>query len=292
LICEYLRNLRIIFSLRIIMETLWTALIMGIVEGITEYLPVSSTGHLIVAGHLIGFTGQKAATFEVFIQLGAILAVVVLYWRRFIGLLPGADPSGLGEVGFSGFRGIGLLLLTTFPCLVTGYLFHGAIKEYLFTPVTVAWALAVGGVGILTAERLFRAPSVKDLDGLTALQAFTVGLFQCLSLWPGVSRSASSIIGGMAAGLDRRVAVEYSFLAAAPVMCAAVTYDLFKARAILSAEDVPLFGLGALVSFLSAAAAIKTFIALVQRWTLAPYAYYRMVAAGVIYYFYVSGKLV
>lgn len=273
------------------METLWIALIMGIVEGVTEYLPVSSTGHLIVAGHLIGFTGQKAATFEVFIQLGAILAVLVLYWRRFIGLIPRAHPPGGGEEGFAGIRGIGLLFLTTLPALVTGFLFHGAIKEYLFTPVTVAWALFVGGLGILAAERLFRSPTVKELDGLTALQALTVGLFQCLSLWPGVSRAASCIIGGMASRLDRRIAVEYSFLAAVPVMCAAVGYDLWKARSFLSTDDVPLFALGGLVSFLAAAAAIKTFIALVQRWTLAPYAYYRMAAACVIYYMYVSGKL-
>jgi undecaprenyl-diphosphatase len=265
------------------MDVLWTALIMGIVEGATEYLPVSSTGHLIVAGHLIGFTGDKAATFEVFIQLGAILAVPVLYWRRFTSLIPRGPGSNGRETGFSGFRGLGLLLLTTFPGLVAGYLFHGMIKTHLFHPVPVAWALAVGGVGILAAERLFRRPSVKSVDGLTALQALVVGLFQCLSLWPGMSRSASCIIGGMASGLDRKAAVEYSFLAAVPVMCAAVAYDLFKARGSLGADDIPLFALGALVSFISAVLAIKTFIALVQRWTLAPFAYYRIGAAGVIY---------
>lgn len=261
----------------------WTAAILGIVEGVTEYLPISSTGHLIVAGHLLGFTGEKCATFEVFIQLGAILAVVVLYWDRVTGLIPRARVTLAADEGFSGVRGLALLGLTTLPALVAGFLAHGAIKEYLFSPTTVAWALGVGGIGILLAERYKPAPRVVNLDGLSPAQAFTIGLFQCLALWPGMSRSASTIIGGLFSGLDRKTAVEYSFLAAVPIMIAAITYDLYTARRLLEASDLGFFAMGFFVSFVSAAVAVKTFVALVQRWSLVPYACYRIAVAPLIY---------
>lgn len=265
------------------MGDLWIAVIMGIVEGLTEFLPVSSTGHLIVAGHILNFTGQKAASFEVFIQLGAILAVVVLYWGRFVALIPFGHDRVSGKKEFVGWRGLALLFLTTLPALIAGFLAHKAIKVYLFGPVTVAWALGLGGVGILLAERLKPEPRVKALDGLGYRQAFAIGLFQCLSLWPGMSRSASTIVGGLFSGLDRKTAVEYSFLAAVPVMLAAVSYDLYKAWDFLSVSDVYFFAVGFVVSFISAAVAVKTFIALVQRWSLAPYAWYRIIIAPIIY---------
>ena len=266
------------------MGDLWIALILGIVEGLTEFLPVSSTGHLIVAGHILDFTGQKASAFEVFIQLGAILAVVVLYWGRFVGLIPIGRQTASGKTEFVGWRGLMLLFLTTLPALVAGYLAHKAIKVYLFGPVTVAWALGLGGLGILLAERLKPAPRVSSLDGLSYRQALIIGLFQCLSLWPGMSRSACTIVGGLFSGLDRKTAVEYSFLAAVPVMLAAVSYDLYKAWDFLSVSDVDFFAVGFVVSFVSAAVAVKTFIALVQRWSLAPYAWYRIVIAPIIYF--------
>jgi undecaprenyl-diphosphatase len=256
---------------------------MGIVEGLTEFLPVSSTGHLIVAGHLLDFTGQKAAAFEVFIQLGAILAVVVLYWGRFIALIPFGHETAPSRKAFAGWRGLALLFLTTLPALIAGFFAHKAIKMYLFGPVTVAWALGLGGVGILLAERLKPEPRVRTLDGIGYRQAFVIGLFQCLSLWPGMSRSASTIVGGLFSGLDRKTAVEYSFLAAVPVMLAAVSYDLYKAKDFLSVSDVDFFAVGFVVSFVSAAVAVKTFIALVQRWSLAPYAWYRILIAPIIY---------
>lgn len=265
------------------MGDLWIAVIMGIVEGLTEFLPVSSTGHLIVAGHILNFTGQKAASFEVFIQLGAILAVVVLYWGRFVALIPFGHDRVSGKKEFVGWRGLALLFLTTLPALIAGFLAHKAIKVYLFGPVTVAWALGLGGVGILLAERLKPEPRVKALDGLGYRQAFAIGLFQCLSLWPGMSRSASTIVGGLFSGLDRKTAVEYSFLAAVPVMLAAVSYDLYKAWDFLSVSDVYFFAVGFVLSFISAAVAVKTFIALVQRWSLAPYAWYRIIIAPIIY---------
>lgn len=265
------------------METLWVAVILGIVEGLTEYLPISSTGHLIVAGTLLNFTGEKAASFEVFIQLGAILAVLVLYWRRFIGLIPHRTAMDRAGQGFMGWRGLTLLALTTVPALVAGFLAHKAIKHFLFGPTTVAWALGVGAVGILLAEKYKPDGKTVELDQLGYRQAFVVGIFQCLALWPGMSRAAATIIGGLFSGLDRRTAAEYSFLAAVPVMIAATAYDLYKEWHLLEASDFTFFFVGFVVSFLSAAAAVKTFIALVQRWSLAPYAWYRLAIAPVIY---------
>lgn len=266
------------------MVDLWVAVVLGIVEGVTEFLPVSSSGHLIVAGHLLGYTGEKAACFEVFIQLGAILAVVVLYWHRFTGLIP-LKGFRLSEYeGFSGLRGLALLFLTTLPALVAGFFAHKAIKAYLFSPMTVAWALAVGGIGILLAEHYKPRSNTREIDGLSYRQALAIGLFQCISLWPGMSRSASTIIGGLFSGLDRKVAAEYSFLAAVPVMVAATSYDLYKAWQFLQLSDLPFFGVGFIVSFISAAVAIKTFISLVQRWSLTPYAWYRIAIAPIIYF--------
>jgi undecaprenyl-diphosphatase len=239
---------------------------------------------LIVAGHLLHFTGEKASAFEVFIQLGAILAVVLLYWRRFVGLIPfGADTQPNNQ-GFSGFKGLVLLGLTTLPALISGYLAHRAIKTYLFSPMTVAWALGLGGIGILLAERYKPEPRGSALDSLTFGQALFVGCFQCLSLWPGVSRAAATIIGGLFAGLDRRTATEYSFLAAVPVMVAATLYDLYKSWHFMEFSDFGFFAVGFVVSFLTAILAVRTFIAAVQRWSLAPYAWYRIAIAPLIYF--------
>jgi len=266
------------------MSDWYVAAILGIVEGLTEYLPVSSTGHLIVAGNLLHYSGEKASAFEVFIQLGAILAVLLLYWRRFVGLIPFGRNDRKESKGFYGFRGIMLLGLTTFPALVAGFLAHRTIKVYLFSPMTVAWALGLGGIGILLAERYKPATRVSDLDGLTWGQALFVGCFQCLSLWPGVSRAAATIIGGLFTGLDRRTATEYSFLAAVPVMIAATLYDLLKSWHLMETSDVGFFAIGFVVSFLTATLAVKTFIAAVQRWSLAPYAWYRIAIAPMIFF--------
>lgn len=265
------------------MSTLEIAAILGVVEGLTEFIPVSSTGHLIVAGSLLGFTGPKASCFEVFIQLGAILAVVILYWRRFVGLIPTKGASLDAYEGFSGVKGLVFLALTTLPGLVAGFFAHDAIKEYLFSPRTVALALGVGGVGILLAERFKPEARTPNLDSLTYVQAFLIGVFQCLALWPGVSRAASTIIGGLFCGLDRRAAAEYSFLAAVPIMVAATAYDLLKTWRLLQPDDFYFFAVGFLVSLVSAMVAVKTFITILQRWTLAPFAYYRIIVAPLIW---------
>lgn len=267
-----------------------TGFLLGAVQGLTEFLPVSSTGHLIIAGELLGFTGPKASTFEVVIQLGSILAVVVLYWPRFMGLLfperITSESSNPGMKPFAGLRGIGMLFLTTLPPSILGLLLHPYIKK-LFTPANVAAALAVGAILMLLVEHWSgkRKPTALTLDDMTPKLALGIGCCQCIALWPGFSRSASTIMGGMLLGARRSLAAEYSFIAAVPLMVAATGYDLFKTWTFLSIEDLPLFGVGILFSFLFALAAIKTFIALVGRLTLRPFAWYRLALAPVVYYF-------
>ena len=258
----------------------FVAIVLGLVEGLTEFLPISSTGHLILAGSLLGFDGARASTFEVVIQLGAILAIVVLYRDRLLGLWPGRVAAG-----FAGARGLGLLAVTSIPSLALGLVAHDFIKERLFTPSTVIWALAVGGVAIIAVERLYSEHRPGDLDTLTWKQALAIGAFQCLALWPGMSRSAATIIGGVLVGLGRRGAIEYSFLAALPVMLAATTFDLYKAREILGAADLPFFGVGFVVAFLSAIVAVRMFVRLVSTRTLVPFAYYRIALALLVFFF-------
>ncbi len=261
-----------------------TTIVLGLVEGITEFLPISSTGHLILAGKLMNFEGANANTFEIFIQLGAILAVVVLYHYRFTDLFRDWK-SGWNQTGFVGIRGISLLAVTTFPALVMGYLFHKIIKLYLFGPLTVAIALAVGGVAILLVEHYKPEPSISEMDNLTYRQALFVGLFQCFALWPGFSRSAATLMGGLLSGVDRKTAAEYSFLAAVPIMVVATLYDLYKEWNGLTSADLQGLAIGFVFSFLSAILAVKIFVGLLQKYTLRPFAYYRVVLAVVVFYF-------
>ena len=263
----------------------YVAVIMGLVEGLTEFLPVSSTGHLILAGHLLDFTGLRADTFEIAIQLGAILAVVVLYRERFLGLLT-SDPAR----PFSGPRGVWLLFLTSLPALVVGFLAHHAIKEHLFGPRTVALALLVGGLLMFLVEHLAekrgQARQVGGLDSISPKLALGIGFFQCLSLWPGISRAGATIMGGMLLRADRKTAAEYSFLAAVPVMCAAVGYDLLKNWRLFSPDDFAFLAIGFVVSFVSGWAAVKGFIGLLSRFTLKPFAWYRLALAPLVWLFW------
>ncbi len=256
------------------------AILLGLVEGLTEFIPVSSTGHLIITGDLLQFKGDVASTFEVFIQLGAILAVVFIYKERFIGLLDFEKKTGL-----SGVNGLKLLAITTAPALVFGFLVHGYIKTHLFNPFTVALGLGIGGVIMIVAEHRLPVPKINKVDELKPRDALLVGLFQCLAMWPGVSRSGSTIVGGMLVGIERKTAAEYSFLAAVPVMCAATIYDLYKSRAFLSASDIPVFMTGFVVSFISAWFAIKFFIRLLGKCTLKPFGWYRIAIAILILVF-------
>ena len=258
----------------------YVAIILGIVEGLTEFLPISSTGHLIITGHLLDYTGPKADTFEIVIQLGAILAVVVLYWDRFVGLLfPDKNRK------FSGVYGLWLLFLTSLPASVLGLLTHHYIKEYLFSPFTVAVALAVGAVMIFVVEGMEKKSTTLTLDEITPKTALGIGLFQCLALWPGFSRSASTIMGGMLLGAKRTVAAEYSFIAAVPIMVAATGYDFLKNYALFESGDLIFLLIGFVVSFIAAWLAVKGFIVLLGRLTLRPFAVYRILLAALILLF-------
>lgn len=251
------------------------AFILGLVEGLTEFLPVSSTGHLILAAHWLGYLGEKASTFEIFIQMGAISAVIVVYPSRFRSFLDFKKTEG-----FSGSRGILLLILSTLPALILGFLLHSWIKHHLFTPPNVAIGFIAGAFWILIAEKFYKNPQTLSLDEISPLRAFKIGCFQCLAMWPGFSRSGATILGGMALGLDRRTAAEFSFFAAVPVLSAAAVLDLIKSLDALSISDVPFFAVGFVVSFLTALAVIKLFVGFVSRHSLSIFAWYRF-AVGI-----------
>ena len=277
------------------------AILIGILEGLTEFVPVSSTGHMIIAGHILGFTGQTADSFEIFIQLGAILAVVGVYYKTFLNLIPsktkehqrsgstealGFQALGRQAVGFQGIRGMGLLALTTFPALVAGKIAHDFIKEHLFSPQTVAIGLAVGGLGLILIELFKPKATVTDINSITWREALTIGLFQCLALWPGMSRSGSTIIGGMLLKIDRKTTAQYSFIAAVPIMFAATFYDLFKSRHFLHLSDAPIFALGFVVAFISAWFAIRYFIKFVANHSLQGFGWYRIALAVFTWWFF------
>ena len=259
------------------MSDIFSAVVLGIVEGLTEYIPVSSTGHLILVGNYIKFTGEVADTFEIFIQFGCILAVLALYFKQFLKLL---DFSSQDK--FSGKAGILKIGLACIPAFVFGYLFHRQIKELLFSPRPVAWALIVGGLLMLLVERVKPKVTASTLAEISPARALAIGFCQCLSLWPGMSRSGSTIMGGMVFGLDRKVAAEFSFIVAVPVMTAAVAHDMLKSLSVLRQEHFVLFAVGFLVSFLAGLLAIKFFLGLLDSVTLVPFAIYRIIVGGLV----------
>ncbi len=256
--------------------------LLGLIEGLTEYLPVSSTGHLIVAERSLPYPGENRETFLIFIQLGAILAVLLLYLGQFKRLL---DFKSGG--GFDGKSGLLKLLLCSLPALVTGVLFGSAIKHYLFSPVTVAIGLIAGALLILYAESRNVEPRVLEFEALTYRHSFLIGCFQCLALWPGMSRSGSTIVGGLLIGCKRTVATEFSFLAAVPIMCAAVGFDLLKSLGHLHTSDLEPFAIGFVVAFISALFAVKALINFVSRYSLRGFAWYRIVFGCVVLAIYI-----
>lgn len=256
------------------MNDILIAIVLGVVEGLTEFIPVSSTGHLIVVGELLGFEGDRAATFEVVIQLGAILAVVVLYRERLRSML--TLRSGPGLQGINGLR---LLLLTSLPAVVLGAAAHSVITGRLFSTITVAVGWALGGIGLLVVERMRPAVTCSSLDRVTTREAVIIGLAQCLALWPGFSRAAATISGGMMLGLHRTTAAEYSFLAAIPVISGASLLELARSRETLVASDLPMFVVGFAVAFVTALVTVNYFIARLSTLTLRAFGYYRLGAA-------------
>jgi undecaprenyl-diphosphatase len=245
------------------------ALIMGVVEGLTEFLPISSTGHLIVAGRLLRFPEEIAATFEIFIQLGAILAVVVYFARDLWAVL--RKPAA---------RGLLLNLAVAFlPAALVGVALGDLIKAYLFNPVTVAFALIGGGVIMLIVEGRPRRPAVREVLAARWPHALVVGLAQIASLWPGFSRSASTIIGGLLAGMDRPTALRFSFYLSIPTMVAATVFDFLRSLDEIHAEALPAFFIGTACAFLVALAVIKFLLGYVARHDFKPFGWYR-IAAG------------
>lgn len=247
------------------------AIVLGIVEGLTEFLPVSSTGHLIIVADLLEFTGERAKTFEIFIQLGAILGVAWHYRTKLIDLvLRAARPPER--------RFLTNLFLAFLPAAVLGLVAHKYIKAYLFNPVSVACALVVGGFVILWIERWhkYHPARVHALDELRPIDALKVGIAQTFALFPGVSRAGATIMGGLLTGLSRTTATEFSFFLAMPTMLAATLYDLYKNLHVLDAADAVLFAVGFLTAFLTALIVVKTFLKYVARHTFRPFAWYRI----------------
>ncbi len=251
------------------------AFILGVVEGLTEFLPVSSTGHLIVVGDLIGFHND-GRVFEIAIQLGAILAIVFEYRRRFTDVATGLLREPRAQ------RFVLNLLVAFLPAAIVGLLFIKTIKLYLFNPVTVAVMLVLGGFVILWAERRSHRVRVHDVDDMSLLDAFKVGCAQVVSMIPGTSRSGATIIGGLFIGLDRKVAAEFSFFLAVPTMFAATFYDLLKHRELLSADDLPMFVVGFVTAFVSALLAVRTLVRFVANHSYEVFAWYRIAFGGLI----------
>ncbi|TCM99409.1 undecaprenyl-diphosphatase [Paenibacillus sp. BK033] len=274
------------------MQNILTAVVQGIIEGLTEFLPVSSTGHLILTGKLLDFTGDKADTFEIIIQLGAILAVAVIYWRRILSLL-GVSRFSYGEsqTQASGKLNLIHVILACLPAMILGLLLHSFITSYLFSSYTVLIGLVLGGIFMLFGERRQAAVQSEGVDQITYRQAVYIGLFQCLALWPGFSRSGATIAGGLLSGVGYRAATNFSFLIAIPMMVAASGFELLKSYDTLTASDAVFFITGFIVAFVVALLAVITFLKLLERFKLAPFAYYRFVLAAVfLVYLVVTGN--
>jgi undecaprenyl-diphosphatase len=247
------------------------AVVMGVVEGLTEFLPISSTGHLILAGSLLGFTDDKSKVFEIAIQTGAIFAVILVYWQRLRDTARGLGSDARAQ------RFVLNVLVGFLPAVVLGLLFGKVIKEHLFTPVVVATTFILGGFVILWAERRpASSVRIQTVDDMTVLDALKVGLVQCFAMIPGTSRSGSTIIGGMLLGLSRQTATDFSFFLAIPTLVGAGAYSLYKERALLSMADLPLFGVGLLFSFLSAWLCVRWLLRYVATHNFVPFAWYRI----------------
>ncbi|MFM7697224.1 MAG: undecaprenyl-diphosphate phosphatase [Limnohabitans sp.] len=256
------------------------AAVMGIVEGLTEFLPISSTGHLILAGALLGFNDDKAKVFEIAIQTGAIFAVVLVFWEKISQTVLALPTQRLAR------RFAVNVLIGFLPAVVLGLLLGKTIKAYLFTPTVVATAFIIGGLIILWVERWGRKPlhdghpddhvRIVNVESMTPLDALKVGLVQCLAMVPGTSRSGATIIGGMLLGLSRKAATEFSFYLAIPTLIGAGVYSLYKERALFGMADVPVFTVGLVFSFLSAWACVRWLLRYISTHNFVPFAWYRI----------------
>lgn len=252
------------------LETYLNAVLLGLVEGLTEFLPVSSTGHLILLVDLIGFQGPPGRVFEVAIQLGAILAICVVYFRRLwdVAINLGRDPRAM--------RFVVAILLAFLPAAVIGVFAHKFIKEMLFNPTVVSVALVVGGVAILVIERFLPTPRYHEVERFPATLALKIGFFQCIAMIPGVSRSGATILGALLMRVDRRTAAEFSFFLAIPTMLGATAYDLYKNWSSMTVDDGALIAVGFVVAFFAAALVVRTLVDFVGRYGFSPFGWYRI----------------
>jgi undecaprenyl-diphosphatase len=256
------------------------AFILGIVEGATEFLPISSTGHLIIAGDLLNFNDDKGKVFEIVIQLAAILAVCWEYRRKLI-------DTTIHITNQSNAQLFVLKLFIAFlPAAILGLAFHSKIKEFLFAPLTVAIALIIGGFAILAIEHLPLKANTKNTDSISLKQAFQIGVAQSLALIPGVSRSGATILGGMVFGLNRQTSTEFSFFLAIPIMFAATAFDLFTNWELLSADDLAMFTVGFITSFISALIAIKFLLRFVATHDFKVFAWYRIILGLIVLWYF------
>ena len=260
------------------------AVIVGIVEGVTEFLPVSSTGHMIIIGHMLGFDGPEADLFDIVIQLGAILSIVFIYKERFIRFFT--------KDGWDASKGLSTWHIAAgiVPVMFVAFFAYKYIKAYLFSPFTVAIGLVVGALWMMFAEyktKDCQQNLLADLDKLTLTQACKVGAFQMLSLWPGFSRSGSTIAGALLVGINREVAAAYSFLIAVPVMFGACTYDLYKNLHTINPELVQMLVIGFVTAFLVSYFSVLWFLKFLQKYSLTSFAYYRIIlSVAALWYFY------
>lgn len=252
------------------LQTYFEAVLLGLLEGLTEFLPVSSTGHLILLVDLIGFSGPPGRVFEVAIQLGAILAICVVYFSRLWGVASGIgrDPRAM--------RFVVAIMLAFLPAAVVGLFAHKYIKELLFNPTVVCIALIVGGLAILAIERFLPTPRYHEVERFSAALAVKIGFFQCLAMVPGVSRSGATILGALLLRVDRRTAAEFSFFLAIPTMAAATLYDLYKNWSTMTLDGGAVIAVGFVAAFAAATVVVKSLVEFVGRYGFAPFGWYRI----------------
>ena len=258
------------------MSPILLSVLLGIIEGLTEFLPVSSTGHLILASALLGFTGEGTVAFKIAIQLGAILAVIVAYWRRFWNVGAGLLHRDPDAISFT--RNI---LVGFFPAMLIGAFAYKGIRQLLQSPMTVAIMLIVGGIAILLIERMVKHVRVESVEKMPLKTAIAIGAVQCIAMIPGVSRSGATIMGALLMGVERKTAAEFSFFLAVPTMIGATVFSLWSDRDLLSLDDLNLILIGLGTSFVVALFIVKAFVALVGRYGFAPFAWYRIVLGSV-----------
>lgn len=252
------------------LEEFLKAAVLGIVEGLTEFLPISSTGHLIIAADVLNFNAESAKTFEIFIQLGAIFAVVWFYRKKIFDYTKSTKQLGIN------------IFLAFIPSVIAGIFIHQFMKEYLFQTKIVAIALIIGGITIFLIEKYAKNHTIDTLEKITLEKAFLIGLAQILAFIPGFSRSGATIMGGLIGGLDRVTATEFSFFLAIPTICAAVLFDLIKSASVLSSSDIPIFLTGFATAFITALFLIKVFLKFISKNTFKPFAWYRIIFGAII----------